>query len=408
MEKRFNVVVIGGGPSGLISAYEASRRGCSVLVLEEHEEVGNPVHCAGLVSISGLRRLGVSNDFILNRVRGARLYSPSGFSLELRRGLEEAYVIDRARFDKHLQKLAESAGSLIALKSRASSLLVEGGRVVGVKYAFQNRSFEARASVVINAEGARFKFVKEAGLPLPKLLLPAAQVEVEGGSFDEDYVDLYFGRVWAPGFFAWIIPTRGGARVGLASTFKNPFKLLKRFRLKHPIVSRKLVGCKDLKLMSGLLVIDASSSSLFKPGLLTVGDAAGHVKPLTGGGIVLGGLCAKIAGKAAAQAVFECLSLNTYENAWKRLIGAELKWARLLRRLLLKLPDEAYDELFPLIAKLEARELFKEADMDFHAWSFRKAVSKLGLSKVLLHALTLLTALFTKKFYTRRLQVSEA
>ncbi|MEM2497510.1 MAG: NAD(P)/FAD-dependent oxidoreductase, partial [Candidatus Nezhaarchaeales archaeon] len=369
-----------------------------VLVLEEHGEIGKPVHCAGLVSISGLRALGVSDSFVLNRVRGARFYSPSGLSFKLHRGLEEAYVIDRASFDDHLRRLAEDAGSLIALKSKASSLLFEAGRVVGVRYVAQNRSLEVRASVVINAEGARFKIAREAGFTPPKLLLPAAQVEVEGGSFDEDYVELYFGRNWAPGFFAWIVPLKGGARVGLASTFKEPFKLLKRFRLKHPIASRKLVGCKDLKLMGGQLVLSTPYSRKPKVGLLTVGDAAGQVKPLTGGGIVLGGLCARVAGKAAAQAVFQGVDPNTYEDAWRRLIGAELKWAYLLRRLLLKLSDEAYDDLFLLMAKLEAGELLKEADMDLHVWSFKKAASKLGLSKVLPYALTLLITLSRKGF----------
>ena len=56
---RADVLVIGGGPSGLLAAREAASKGAEVLVLEEHKEIGVPNHCTGILSVEGLQRLGV-------------------------------------------------------------------------------------------------------------------------------------------------------------------------------------------------------------------------------------------------------------------------------------------------------------------------------------------------------------
>ena len=96
-----DAIVVGAGPAGLIAAHRIASNGYSVLTLEEHEKVGEPDHCAGLLSSSGLRRLGIvpPNHIIQNTVAGARIHSPSGYSILIERGRREAFVVNRQMFD---------------------------------------------------------------------------------------------------------------------------------------------------------------------------------------------------------------------------------------------------------------------------------------------------------------------
>ena len=99
-----DAIIVGAGPAGLITAATIANRGFDVIVLEEHEEVGVPDHCAGLLSSSGLNSLGLKppNDVIQNTVDGARIFAPSGKSILVERGQREAYVVDRSKFDSWL------------------------------------------------------------------------------------------------------------------------------------------------------------------------------------------------------------------------------------------------------------------------------------------------------------------
>ncbi|MHA2433553.1 MAG: NAD(P)/FAD-dependent oxidoreductase, partial [Candidatus Thorarchaeota archaeon] len=96
-----DVAVVGAGPAGLLAAAEVARHSHDCAVFEEHSNIGEPDHCAGLLSTSGLKtlRLKPPQDVIQNHVRGARIYSPSGQSILIERGKREAFVVDRRRFD---------------------------------------------------------------------------------------------------------------------------------------------------------------------------------------------------------------------------------------------------------------------------------------------------------------------
>ncbi|MDH5703558.1 MAG: FAD-dependent oxidoreductase, partial [Aigarchaeota archaeon] len=104
----FDVVVCGGGPAGLTAAWEACRRGCSALILEEHSSIGVPERCAGLLSLSGLSKLSLPLErrFTQNTVRGAVFFSPDGGSFTVDAGRPVAAVVSRKSFDQHLARRA--------------------------------------------------------------------------------------------------------------------------------------------------------------------------------------------------------------------------------------------------------------------------------------------------------------
>ncbi|MBS7649376.1 NAD(P)/FAD-dependent oxidoreductase [Candidatus Bathyarchaeota archaeon] len=381
------IAVIGAGPAGLIAAREASLRGVKPTVLEEHKEIGLPCHCAGLLSIKGLRKIGVPLDgpFVQNKVRGARFFSPSNLSFTVKREEPVACVVDRYLLDKFLAEQASRMGSLIKLNSRVRVAKRDvKGWILDI-----NGYGKLRTKVLIDAEGVSRRILGMTGLKTPesRKLLRGLQVDIKGVNLDPDYVEVHFSSKLAPGLFAWVIPVRDDiARVGLACKDLNPRESLFKF-----IKKRFREFCSDieiLKFYSGLVITSGPIKRTFGNRLLVVGDSAGQVKPLTGGGVIFGGICAIIAGRVASEAIMSDRTdesfLRIYEGEWRTIIGKELKLALLARGILNKLSDKNLDEIFSIISKEEIyRELSEKGDMDFHAKSIMNIIKKRDVLKFL-------------------------
>lgn len=376
-----DVVVVGAGPAGLIAAREAARGGAGVTVLEEHGEVGVPCRCAGLLSLRGLGELGVPLEasFVLNRLRGARFHSPSGLTFTVERGKEVACVVDRAALDRYLARQADRAGAELRLRSRVGRVRRRDGLVeVGGPWG------QVEAAVVVDAEGVGSRLVKEVGLtPVDRrFVLPALQFELEGVDVDPAYAEIHVGGRVAPGFFAWVVPTgEGTARVGLACRGANPLERLEGF------VRARFGACSRVSALSGVVVTGGPIPKTFDDNLVVVGDAAGQVKPTTGGGVVLGGLCASIAGRVMAEAVERgALTggfLGRYERLWRRRLGREFAAMRLARRVADRLSDRALDRLFRVVVEENLQEEFAEGDMDLQAGLLTALTRKGGLLRAL-------------------------
>ncbi len=361
------VLVIGAGPAGLIAAREVARQGAEVTVLEEHEQIGVPCHCAGLLSIKGMETIGAPphGAYVQNKVKGATFFSPSGISFTVERKEPVACVVDRSILDNWLAKQATEAGAHIRLGQRVNAIKRVQGRIIGVT---EKRQYEAK--VVIDAEGIASRTLKALGLePLkPACMLPATQFVLKGADVNMDYVEIHVGRHVAPGFFAWVIPlSEETARVGLACKGTNPKEQLQQFIRDRFKNSKKP---EKVNTSSGVIITGGPIENTVDDGFLVVGDAAGQVKPTTGGGVILGGICAATAGKVAVEAVnaddFSELFLGRYENSWKNVLGKEFKSALFARRVLDQMPDKTVDKFFKAIIEENLQdELSAEGDMDF-------------------------------------------
>jgi flavin-dependent dehydrogenase len=230
--------------------------------------------------------------------------------------------------------------------------------------------------MIIDASGCGASISKYVGLAKPGrgMLVNSAQFNVENlTDVDEDFVEVYFGQSFAPGFFGWIIPRRdGSAKVGIAAGGRaNVRECFERFTRKHRVVSAKLKGAKQISApMYHPIPVGGATSRTYADSMLAVGDAASQVKPTTGGGIVFGLACGQIAGETAAIAVQEgntsVSRLGSYENRWRRLFGFDLTAMSWLRRLLYRLPDRQLDRIFRISAELNADDVLnRTADIDF-------------------------------------------
>ena len=367
----YDVVVVGAGPAGSMAAKYAAKAGARVLMIEEHAAIGQPVQCAGLISTRAFEGCEVPETVSRLAIRGANIHAPDGRILTVDGKRTMAYVVDRGELDHAMAVEALKSGVASLVKTRFSGLRRQGSDVI-IAALSQGEPIEIRTRVVIGADGLQSAVGRLAGLERVQTVLTCAQAEVYADVGHPDFVDVYLGQDVAPGFFAWAIPTRSGTtRIGLCSTQRSLDRL-------GPLIERL-----SPRSATSLLHFSAGGIPVGPPpctvaaGILIVGDAAGHVKPTSGGGIYPGTLCAKIAGtvaaEAAAQATTSKDALMVYDTRWRSEIGRELETGLRIREGFNKLSD---DDLNYIIRALDDQHLLdiisKYGDMDRPSIVLRK------------------------------------
>jgi len=164
------------------------------------------------------------------------------------------------------------------------------------------------------------------------------------------------------------------AKVGLATWTGNPREYLRRFMKKHPVASEKLRKSNVTTLSIHPIPLGGPILKTYSNGLLVVGDAASQVKPTTGGGVIVGLSCSKIAGEVAHEAVeknnFSEAFLSQYQSRWKELMGFDLTVMGQIRKLLNCLSDDKVGTIIDLCEKLGVDSVLEEVgDIDFQGRS---------------------------------------
>ena len=376
------MIIVGGGPVGSYTAFKLAEAGYDVVVLEQKERVGEVVCCTGIVSQECVRAFGIDDSVILWRANSARLFSPSGSLLRVWREETQACILDRVAFDVSMAGRAQGGGAKYALGNQVSDIRVGNDRVV-VEVACQEErlNFEARAAVIATGFGS--KLIERLGLGKVGDFVVGAQADVDINGVDE--VEVYFGQETAPGFFAWLVPTMPGrARVGLLSRH-SPGQYLKK--LISSLVAQGKVVSPEAEISYGSIPLKPLART-YGERLLVVGDAAGQVKPTTGGGIYYGLLCADIATDTLHQALksdeLSAGSLARYEREWKKKLKRELEIDYYARKFYERLSDERIDRIFDIIKSNNiAQDLLDEEDLsfDWHGKVMLRLMGHRALSK---------------------------
>src|SRR5689334_300932 len=104
-----DVVIVGGGPSGLYAARFLATRGVSTVVIEQRQSFGVPVHGTGILGAEAFDQFDIPRSAVLNELRTVTFFSPSGQTVSYTTSKPEALVIDRNKFDQILGDDAERA-----------------------------------------------------------------------------------------------------------------------------------------------------------------------------------------------------------------------------------------------------------------------------------------------------------
>lgn len=375
-----DVIVVGGGPIGSYVARKMAEIGYDVLVLEKRERVGGRVCCTGIISQNCLDTFQIDSKLVLRKANSAKIYSPSGKLIRLWRKENQACIIDRALLDSYMAEKARSAGAEYIFKSTVEDIKQETKRVL-IKTGSNGNGSEYEARVVVIATGFGSKLIHRLGLRESGDVAAGAQVEVENTHIDE--LEVYMGKEVAPGFFAWLVPTSSKkALVGLISR-SSPKEYLKK--LLSSLKAEGKIDYDGRKIDCRGITIKPPSRTYGRR-LIVVGDAAGQVKPTTGGGIYFGLLSAEIAAHNLKTALekndLSAKNLSAYQQEWKKELWQELKVCYWARKLYERLSDKQIDRIFDITITHGIDKDLLEADdlsFDWHG----KAILRLTRQRVI-------------------------
>ncbi len=378
----YDVAVVGGGPIGAVAARHASLTGSRVLLIEQGDGSGEPVRCAGLVSPRTLEILGASGASTLREIHGGLIHTPGGRTIALRSETTKGVVLDRGRLNRELLALAAASGVEVRTETRA--IAAHKGQLT-IEHKKKQEKIDAR--VIIGADGPRSAIASWFSLAGPRSFLVASQAVIAAKPRIEDGVEIFLGQDIAPGFFAWAIPSEEGRlRVGLACLPLQHRQAATPGTDSNALLDRLLAQRfpgKVLTRIKGIIPIEPATSTV-ADGVLLLGDAAGQVKPTSGGGLYTGGICAKIAGETAGNAAqakkVTREKLSVYEERWQEKMGKELRFGLAAHRLLSALTDEEIDVAFAAIDRPEILSLIScEGDIDYPSRLFRTLLAQKDL-----------------------------
>ena len=315
-----DLLVVGAGPAGSRLARRFAERGHDVLVFEQGT-VGKPLACSGHVStdIWEFTPDGAREQLLQNTIRGARFY-PDGFDGSTHRFHQDepvSAVIDRVALDRELAAAARSAGAEVREEHTVVGL-TEHRDSVELAVRGPNGIEHHHGRLVAGCDGPGSRVRTETGLPDPAELLHGV-LGFDDQPDHEAFVDVH---LTVPRFFAWRIP-RGDAGVEYGLATPPGEEVGDRFE-----TFTDAYGVETDRRCSGLIPI-GPPSTVTSGRVFLVGDAAGHNKPFTGGGILYGMTAADCAAETIDPG--DPGTLADYERAWRSELADDIRLGRLVR-----------------------------------------------------------------------------
>lgn len=361
---QYDIIVVGAGPAGALTARTAAENGAKVLIIEEHEKAGTPVYCAEGLSHKGFMDSGLEpvEPLIAQKINKMKIFVPSGKNVAITHKEIEGYSLNREHYDKALADSAEAAGAVMMNYTKALGVIKEDGVVVGVRAVRNGEEFEIRAPLTIGADGHASIIRRSTGL---KRYFDDYGVTAQWTITDLDLEEpnaseIIIGSV-VPGAYVWVFPkSKSVANVGLGirtDRSRPAIQVLNDFINSDP----RFKGKPRERKTGGICPSTGTLDKIVIDGLMLVGDSAGMVIPLSGAGIHTAIVAGKIAGKVGAAAVKEgnvsAERLQEYHKLFDDAWGKNLRDSKRMLDLADKLTDAEMNKVADLIHQEDILDL---------------------------------------------------
>ena len=349
-----DVIVAGAGPAGSMTAAHLARF-CDVTVLERRRQPGVPVHCTGLITPRAFEMSRASPD-ILSKIRGANVHFPNGSIIEVRSKDPFAFLIDRQGLDSKLADLALANGARMELGIKCTSCSI--GDLVEV----ETDAGMHRSKMIVGADGHSSMIARMIDNNIPKEYVMGMQSDVKHKG-EEGIMNLRIGSAVAPGFFSWEIPFEDCTKVGLCVGGDHvPFEFHR-----HLLKVSGLDGCEVIRTYAGKIPLGGRRRT-YGNRLALIGDAAGQVKPISGGGLYPIFKSAPLLSETIEGCIacdrFDTHMLSRYERAWKSNLKKTLNRGYMIRRLYTEFTDADLDGIQGVLSNKRNTSILNDIDLD--------------------------------------------
>ncbi len=309
---RYDVAVIGGGPSGAVAAAILAKAGLSTVLVERNLDNVKP--CGGAIPLGLIEEFSIPSDLVEKKLSRMRARSPKGRMIDM--NMPNGYVgmVRREKFDKYLRAEAARAGAVI-MEGLVKTITPSGD---GFRITTLNDKVPAlRVRKIIGADGANSKTAEELRFPPNELKVIAMQQRFHYTPAIEkfrDIVEIWFDGEVSPDFYGWIFPKADHLAIGTGTEDNrhNIKALQKRFVEK--------IGITDKPYLDEAAKIPMKPRKSFtSENAILVGDAAGLVTPANGEGIFFAMRSGKLGAEAMIDHFRNKAPLANYERKFRKL-----------------------------------------------------------------------------------------
>lgn len=366
-----DVVVVGAGPGGSMAARYCAEGGLDTILIEKKAEIGAPLRCAEGVSKKWLDEVKITPDptWIRADMKGAIIKSPQGTSFQLdesKAGAEVGYVLERHLFDKALARDAANAGAKIMMRTSATGVIRENGKLVGIKGKSMGEEIEIRAKCIVAADGYESQVGRWAGIDTNLDLNnidSCIQYRMCNIDIAPDYCEFVIGSV-APGGYVWIFPKGekvANVGIGVMGRLCKGNADAKYYLDKFIAEDPRFKNGQILEIMGGFVSTCPGLDCAVDDNIILVGDAARIIDPITGGGIChacrTGMYAGKVLTECAKTGDFSKKALMPYEKMWRDRMEDKLFRNFMAKEKLASLDDETIDELIKMVSTADLKEV---------------------------------------------------
>ena len=395
----YDVIVIGGGPSGATAAEDLARAGRSVAMLDRD---GRIKPCGGAIPPRAVTDFAIPDSQIVARVYTARMISPTGRRVDI--PIENGYVgmVDREHFDEFLRQRAASAGAEWLTGTYLRIERDAGGTHVVYREKSSGNERRLTTKLIIGADGARSNVAKTevpGGDKIPyviayhEIVKAPSSLAAANAGYDPTRCDVIYDGKISPDFYGWVFPHGEHASIGMGTGIDGVDLKKATADLR---ASAGLTGCETIRREGAPIPLAPMDRWDNGRDVVLAGDAAGVVAPSSGEGIFY----AMAGGRAAATAAQACLAsgrvkdLGLARKMFMKEHGTVFKVLRVMQDAYYK-SDERRERFVSLCHDVDVQKLTFEAYMNKKLVSARPlAHLKIGLKNIA-HILRLVSPVWT-------------